>query len=86
MPQHKTILSGIRATGRLHIGNYLGALKGQGHTVPRLQLGHAIAHDLGPGLPTLISSYHPSRQNTNTGKLTVPMFDRVFARARRLLD
>lgn len=32
-----------------------------------------------------IASYHPSRQNTNTGVLTVPMFDRIFTRARGLL-
>jgi uracil-DNA glycosylase len=33
----------------------------------------------------LLSSYHPSRQNTNTGTLTRAMWYRVFRRARRLL-
>jgi uracil-DNA glycosylase family 4 len=34
---------------------------------------------------TVIASYHPSRQNTNTGKLTVPMFDAIFSRAKALV-
>ena len=39
-----------------------------------------------PALPVLLCSYHPSRQNTQTGKLTRPMWEAVFARARQLVD
>jgi uracil-DNA glycosylase len=40
---------------------------------------------LGPGLPKLIASYHPSLQNTQTGRLTEAMFDAVWVKARGLI-
>ena len=46
---------------------------------------HAAVHDLGEGLPWLANSYHCSRYNQNTGRLTVAMFDAVIAdMARRI--
>jgi uracil-DNA glycosylase family 4 len=53
---------------------------------PRPAFAHGSEARLGDGLPILLGSYHPSRQNTNTGKLTPPMMRRVFMRARALLD
>jgi uracil-DNA glycosylase family 4 len=44
--------------------------------------GHDVLHDLEPAL---LCSYHPSQQNTSTGKLTQEMLDRVFIRARDLI-
>jgi uracil-DNA glycosylase family 4 len=48
------------------------------------RFGHAALHDLGTF--QVLDSYHCSRYNTNTGRLTEPMFDAVFAQARALLD
>jgi len=46
--------------------------------------GHAAEHAMPRGI-TLIDSYHCSRYNTQTRRLTTPMFEQVFARARALL-
>jgi uracil-DNA glycosylase family 4 len=48
------------------------------------KFGHAAVHDLGPF--RLLDSYHCSRYNTNTGRLTSEMFESVFATAREMLQ
>jgi uracil-DNA glycosylase family 4 len=50
-----------------------------------LTFGHGLLQSLGDGLPAMITSYHPSRQNTQTGRLTEKMFDEVWQKARQLL-
>lgn len=47
--------------------------------------GHGRSEQLAPGL-LLLDTYHPSRQNTNTGRLSAAMLDAVLAAARRHLD
>jgi len=78
----------VVALGRLAFDVYLGILRDQGKIARRsaFLFAHDMANRTGDGQPLLISSYHPSRQNTSTGKLTAPMFRAVFERARRELQ
>ena len=61
-----------------------GLWKELGATGPRPRFAHGQSIDLGGG-KWLVLSYHPSQQNTFTGRLTQPMFDSVFERVRDLL-
>jgi uracil-DNA glycosylase family 4 len=75
----------VVALGKIGFDAYLQLLKRRGVYVhPKPRFGHDIAHQL-PNGQTLIGCYHPSRQNTNTGKLTAGMMDAVFQRATQAL-
>lgn len=50
---------------------------------PRPKFAHGAVFDVASG-PTVLGCYHVSQQNTFTGRLTEPMLDEVFARAREL--
>ena len=79
-------LEGLVALGRIAFDNILQIF---GHEVQGLEkpiFGHGAYFDLGVGKPWLLCSYHPSRQNTQTGRLTPEMFDAVWAAAREKLS
>jgi uracil-DNA glycosylase family 4 len=76
----------VVALGKLAFDTYLGILRDRGVIESRaaFRFAHDAEHPMPGGTPVLISSYHPSRQNTSTGKLTAEMLRRVFERAARL--
>ncbi len=78
----------VVALGRVAFDAYLGILREQGKIARRsaFAFGHNAVYETGLGQPLLISSYHPSQQNTSTGKLTEAMFRQVFDRARLRLS
>jgi uracil-DNA glycosylase len=74
------------ALGRIAFDNYLDLLKARGRISRRsaFVFGHNRQFNTGAGLPILLSSYHPSQQNTSTGKLTERMLLDVFRTAKEL--
>ena len=78
----------VVALGRLAFDVYLRILRDRGKIArpSGFVFAHDAEHRTGEGQPLLISSYHPSQQNTSTGKLTEAMFRAVFQRARRHLE
>jgi uracil-DNA glycosylase family 4 len=80
-----TRVSLVVALGRIAFDAWLRLMERRGERRrPRPVFGHGRRYAIEGG-PTLIASYHPSRQNTNTGKLTARMLEAVFRGARREL-
>ena len=79
-------LRAVVALGRVAFDGYWRLMADRGIRVkprPRFQHGLVCAS---PGTLPIVASYHPSQQNTNTGRLTPAMLAGVFARARTLIE
>ncbi|CAI7989548.1 Type-5 uracil-DNA glycosylase [Geodia barretti] len=76
-----TDLRVVVALGRIAFDAFLRA-----YAARKPPFGHNVASQLPDGGPLLIACYHPSQQNTQTGRLTLDMLDAVFQRARQVLD
>ncbi len=73
----------VLALGRVAFSGCLRALESLGAALPnpRPRFSHGAVYELGGRLPVLVASYHPSRQNTQTGRLTPRMFRAVLEKA-----
>lgn len=78
----------VLALGKIAWDSYLDILKQRGLIASRAAypFGHGAEAHLSEGLPRLFASYHPSQQNTQTGRLTEAMFLRVLGRVERFLQ
>ena len=81
-PQLKVVI----VLGKIAFDSFLAAYRENGSAAPkpRPKFSHGAVVELPQG-PRLICSYHPSQQNTFTGKLTKPMFQSIFDQARAVL-
>jgi uracil-DNA glycosylase family 4 len=77
----------VVALGRVAWDAYLGTRRAVGEPMPQRKpaFAHGASVEFSDGT-VLLGSYHPSQQNTFTGKLTRPMLIHVFRRARALLN
>jgi len=77
----------IIVLGKIAFDSFLAAYQESGGSVakPRPKFGHGASYELASGI-RLICSYHPSQQNTFTGKLTRNMFQNIFDQAKATLS
>lgn len=77
----------VVALGKIAFDTFLRTWSGAGHQIPspRPRFGHGATYELPDG-PMLMGCYHPSQQNTQTGRLTREMFESIFSKAREVLS
>jgi uracil-DNA glycosylase family 4 len=75
----------VLALGKVAFDTYVKFLRDEGVETRRFKFLHGAFYKTAEPYPALAASYHPSRQNTQTGKLTKPMFDAVFRKIKQLL-
>lgn len=71
--------------GQIAFSQTLKSLRQKGLEIPPLAFGHGEVYPLSNG-QTILASYHPSQQNTQTGRLTRGMFHKIFEKAEKLLE
>ncbi|HEX2661254.1 MAG TPA: uracil-DNA glycosylase, partial [Candidatus Acidoferrum sp.] len=78
----------ILALGKIAWDAYLEILKQRGIIASRTpyRFAHGAEEEVAPGTPRLFAVYHPSQQNTQTGRVTPAMYSKVLLRIRRFLE
>jgi uracil-DNA glycosylase len=78
----------ILALGKIAWDAYLEILKRRGIITSRTpyRFAHGAEAEVAPGTPRLFAVYHPSQQNTQTGRVTPAMYSQVLLRIRRFLE
>ncbi len=79
-------VKGIVALGGIAYNQVISIYRSRGASFEKLPFGHHTLLQPEGGFPWVLASYHPSRQNTQTGRLTVAMFDQIWQTVSRLLD
>ncbi len=74
--------------GGIALNSYLSVLQAAGKIRARsvFRFGHGAQYSPFPGSPRILASYHPSQQNTSTGRLTARMLGDIFVEARRIIE
>lgn len=85
------ILKKIRvvvALGGIGLNAYLSVLQEAGRIKSRVafRFGHGVRYVPSPEGPAILASYHPSQQNTSTGRLTGQMLREIFLEARKMIE